>query len=55
LPSGCAFQPRCEYSSKVTSGACNSSVPSLSDKGSGHHSRCHLDVADLNNLVKDKA
>jgi peptide/nickel transport system ATP-binding protein len=55
LPSGCAFQPRCEYSTKVSSGACASTVPSLSDKGSGHLSRCHLDVADLNNLVKDKA
>jgi len=55
LPSGCAFQPRCEYSTKVSSGACASTVPSLSDKGSGHLSRCHLDVADLNNLVIDKA
>jgi peptide/nickel transport system ATP-binding protein len=55
LPSGCSFQPRCEYSSRVSSGACTESVPALNDKGSGHLSRCHLDIADLNNLVKDKA
>jgi peptide/nickel transport system ATP-binding protein len=55
LPSGCAFQPRCEYSSRVSSGACVEIVPALNDKGSGHLSRCHLDSADLNNLVKDKA
>lgn len=55
LPSGCAFQPRCEYANRVTSGECEIIVPILSDKGSGHLSRCHLDVTDLNNLVKDKA
>jgi peptide/nickel transport system ATP-binding protein len=55
LPSGCAFQPRCEYSTRVLSGACQSSIPPLSDKGSGHLSRCHLDITELSNLVKDKA
>lgn len=55
LPMGCAFQPRCEYSARVLSGACQSSIPTLSDKGSGHLSRCHLDSTELINLVKDKA
>jgi peptide/nickel transport system ATP-binding protein len=55
LPLGCAFQPRCEYSTRVSSGACQSSIPGLSDKGSGQLSRCHLDISELNLLVKDKA
>lgn len=55
LPAGCAFEPRCGYAKKVSSGACTAHVPDLSDKGIGHLSRCHLDVVDLSNLVKDKA
>jgi peptide/nickel transport system ATP-binding protein len=55
LPKGCAFQPRCGYSDRVLSGACQSTTPSLSEKGAGHLSRCHLDTTELINLVKDKA
>ena len=55
LPAGCAFQPRCEYSARVLSGACLTSIPALSDKGSAHSSRCHLEIDELKNLVKDKA
>jgi peptide/nickel transport system ATP-binding protein len=55
LPAGCAFEPRCEYSSRVTSGACLMQVPLLIEKAPSHSSRCHLSVDELNNLVKDKA
>lgn len=55
LPAGCAFAPRCEYSSRVTSGACLTQVPLLIEKSPSHSSRCHLSADELNNLVKDKA
>ncbi|NBU57937.1 MAG: ABC transporter ATP-binding protein [Actinobacteria bacterium] len=55
LPAGCAFAPRCEYVSRVTSGACLTQVPQLIEKSTSHSSRCHLSADELNNLVKDKA
>lgn len=54
LPKGCAFEPRCEYSSRVLSGACRETIPNLEDKGGAHFSRCHLDMGQLENLAKDK-
>jgi peptide/nickel transport system ATP-binding protein len=42
LPSGCAFNPRCEFSGKVPSGRCLQEIPQLYSIGEGHLSRCFL-------------
>ena len=55
LPQGCSFAPRCDYASQVAGGKCNSEVPQLDEKSSGHLSRCFLSTESLTNLVKDKA
>jgi peptide/nickel transport system ATP-binding protein len=55
LPKGCSFAPRCEYASKVPGGKCETEVPTLDVKNTGHLSRCFLSTESLNNLVKDKA
>lgn len=45
LPSGCAFHPRCPFASE-NNGLCETSVPSLIQKGPEHSSSaCHLDIA----------
>lgn len=45
LPSGCAFHPRCSFASE-NNGLCETSVPSLIQKGPEHSSSaCHLDSA----------
>lgn len=45
LPSGCAFHPRCPFASE-NNGLCETSVPSLIQKGPEHSSSaCHLDSA----------
>ncbi len=36
-PSGCAFRPRCEFRADV----CTDTVPSLTEVGPDHQSRCH--------------
>jgi peptide/nickel transport system ATP-binding protein len=42
LPSGCAFNPRCEFSGKVPGGRCLQEIPQLYSIGEGHLSRCFL-------------
>ena len=40
LPSGCAFEPRCEYSTD----RCNEKTPELTRLGEGHDVRCYYPV-----------
>ena len=49
LPKGCAFAPRCTFSSHVSGGAirCQSAMPPLVEHTSGHFARCHLEGASL--------
>lgn len=49
LPPGCAFAPRCEYSSKVAGGerTCGTLMPELKERKPGHLVRCHLEEASL--------
>ena len=49
LPAGCAFAPRCTFSSRVTGGPsrCQTTMPSLTEHSPAHFSRCHLEGAKL--------
>ena len=42
LPTGCAFNPRCEYSDQVVDGRCFVDTPPLYTVGESHLSRCFL-------------
>ena len=43
-PSGCAFHPRCTFTSKVDGDLCRTQLPDLvpGPRGAGHLKRCHL-------------
>lgn len=44
LPPGCAFAPRCDFSSRVAGGkqVCLSTMPDLTERRNNHWVRCHL-------------
>ena len=42
LPSGCSFNPRCGRKNEVGASKCESQMPELTSRGSGHKSRCFL-------------
>ncbi|MCO4848676.1 MAG: ABC transporter ATP-binding protein, partial [Yoonia sp.] len=46
-PSGCPFQTRCGWKSKVAGGLCEKEVPPLRILAEGHQVKCHLSDADL--------
>ncbi|GAB3821995.1 ABC transporter ATP-binding protein [Kribbella italica] len=45
VPTGCAFNPRCNYS-QLNGGASETDRPELLDVGAGHQVACHLSGAD---------
>jgi peptide/nickel transport system ATP-binding protein len=45
VPTGCAFNPRCNYS-QLNGGASETDRPELLDVGAGHKVACHLSGAD---------
>ena len=49
LPAGCAFAPRCTFSSRVTGGPsrCQTTMPALTEHVPAHFARCHLEGAKL--------
>ena len=49
LPPGCAFAPRCTFTTRVTGGSerCQSAMPPLVEHTPGHFARCHLEGASL--------
>ena len=47
LPSGCAFEPRCEFATHVPKGLCKTSRPETTEKSIGHFARCHLSAAEI--------
>jgi peptide/nickel transport system ATP-binding protein len=51
LPQGCAFNPRCEYSSQVGGNLCFTEQPGSLDRGNNHRSRCHLPAQTLASLA----
>lgn len=49
LPTGCAFAPRCTFSTRVDGGPalCASTMPPLVEHAPSHFARCHLEGATL--------
>ncbi|MGB7321549.1 MAG: oligopeptide/dipeptide ABC transporter ATP-binding protein, partial [Albidovulum sp.] len=41
-PSGCPFQTRCRWKSKVAGGLCEKEVPPMQILDGGHQIKCHL-------------
>jgi peptide/nickel transport system ATP-binding protein len=50
LPTGCAFAPRCEYSSHAPADACATLRPQLLGKSPSHLSRCHVDESTRDSI-----
>ncbi len=46
-PSGCPFQTRCGWKSKVPNGLCEKEIPIVRFVADGHQLKCHLSDADL--------
>ncbi|CAB4652051.1 unannotated protein [freshwater metagenome] len=55
LPTGCAFAPRCEFVSQVAGSLCTTQNPDLSEKTTGHFSRCFLEPEQIVTLTGRKA
>ena len=53
LPPGCVFQPRCAYSSRVTSGACLTDRPEILATAPDHLVRCHLPAEERQQISRD--
>ncbi len=49
-PSGCPFQTRCGWKSKVAGGLCEKEVPPVRMLTDGHQIKCHLSDADLSDM-----
>ncbi|AHD09740.1 dipeptide ABC transporter ATP-binding protein [Phaeobacter gallaeciensis] len=49
-PSGCPFQTRCRWKSKVAGGLCEREVPPVRTLEGGHQVKCHLSDADLGQM-----
>jgi len=52
LPEGCAFNPRCEFASRVPGNLCFTTKPESIVRSDGHRSRCHLDSQTLLTISK---
>ena len=54
-PSGCPFQTRCGWKSKVPGGLCEKEVPPVRFLAEGHQVKCHLsddDFADMEPVIQ---
>ena len=49
-PSGCPFQTRCRWKSKVPGNKCETEVPPMVTLASGHQVKCHLSAADFEGM-----
>ena len=49
-PSGCPFQTRCGWKSKVAGGLCEKEVPPLRILAESHQVKCHLSDSELANM-----
>ena len=50
-PSGCPFQTRCRWKSRVPGNKCETEVPPLKELGNGHRSLCWLDDEILEEMA----
>ncbi|MEV6286268.1 ABC transporter ATP-binding protein [Kribbella sp. NPDC051770] len=53
VPTGCAFNPRCNYS-QLNGGASETDRPELLEVGAGHKVACHLSGADRERIWNDE-
>ena len=53
LPKGCVFQPRCNYSDRVSGEACSTIRPDLLPSVPGHLVRCHLRIEERQQIARD--
>jgi peptide/nickel transport system ATP-binding protein len=49
-PSGCPFQTRCRWKSKVPGNKCETEVPPMVTLASGHQVKCHLSATDFEGM-----
>ena len=49
-PSGCPFQTRCRWKSKVPNGLCEKEVPEQKTMADGHQIKCHLSQEELDGM-----
>ncbi|WP_372891479.1 dipeptide ABC transporter ATP-binding protein [Rhodosalinus sp.] len=49
-PSGCPFQTRCRWKSKVPGNKCETEVPPMVTLASGHQVKCHLSADDFESM-----
>ena len=49
-PSGCPFQTRCGWKSKVPGGLCDTDMPPVRMLDGGHQIKCHLPDSELNQM-----
>ena len=42
LPSGCSFNPRCTRKNEVDANKCETQMPNLTSRGTGHSARCFI-------------
>ena len=49
-PSGCPFQTRCRWKSKVPGGLCEVEVPPIQTLAGGHQIKCHLSAETLESM-----
>ena len=49
-PTGCPFQTRCNWKSKVAGGLCEKEVPPVRMLAEGHQVKCHLSDVDLTGM-----
>ncbi len=49
-PSGCPFQTRCRWKSKVPNGLCEKEVPPVRVMAEGHQIKCHLSAEEFDNM-----
>ncbi|GAA2749501.1 MULTISPECIES: ABC transporter ATP-binding protein [Kitasatospora] len=52
-PSGCAFNPRCEFREQVTGDKCRTERPAL-EEANGHLSACHLTPAQKQSILTEQ-
>jgi peptide/nickel transport system ATP-binding protein len=52
LPTGCTFNPRCQYPSLVPDGRCFTEGPDLIEYEPGHGSRCHLTLEQKHEIAR---
>jgi peptide/nickel transport system ATP-binding protein len=53
LPTGCVFQPRCNYWERVSGDACKTERPELLESDPDHFVRCHLKVEERKQISRD--